>query len=218
MNNQNGPTTALRYKTYLRQVRGIYQKPVAQTSTALILTLVTVAFFGFAAIRPTLATVSQLIKEIDQKKDIDQKLAQKIGALSSVQEEFLVAKDKLSLLDTAIHAGPNQNLLLLQLEYLAYKNATTIDSLRTDPMTAFSKSQEPPSKSTDAFPSFTIVMTVSAPDQLTHRKLLEDLNRLDRVLRVEAASFSRPEDKEDNTLKMTVTLRAYYQAPTPTKP
>ena len=85
-------------------------------------------------------------------------------------------------------------------------------------MTAFSKSQEPPSKSTDAFPSFTIVMTVSAPDQLTHRKLLEDLNRLDRVLRVEAASFSRPEDKEDNTLKMTVTLRAYYQAPTPTKP
>lgn len=206
-----GGKPVLRYKTYVKQIQGLYEQPVAQTSIALILTLVTVAFFGLAAIRPTLATVSELIKEIEQKREVDEKLGQKIGALSSVQEEYFAIQDKLPLLDTAIPADRERNLLLLQMEYLTWLNNITVENMRIDPMTVYSKTPEPPEKTTDIFPSFTLVLTVAAPDELAHRTLLEDISNLDRLLRIESVSFSRPEDEEDNTVKMTTTIRAYYQ-------
>lgn len=207
-----GGKQTLRYKTYVKQIRGLYEQPITQTSVALILTLITVAFFGLAAIRPTLATVSELIKEIEQKRDVDEKLAQKIGALSSVQEEYYAIQDKLPLLETAIPIDRERNLLLLQMEYLAWINNVKIENMRIDPMTVYSKTPEPPEKTTDLFPSFNIILTVAAPDELTHRSLLEDISNLDRILRIESVSFSRPEDEEDNSVKMTVTVRAYYQS------
>ena len=45
--NQN----QLKYRSYISTVRSLYEKPIAQTSTALILTLLTIAFFGLAAIK-----------------------------------------------------------------------------------------------------------------------------------------------------------------------
>jgi len=73
------PQTGLRYKTYFKHISGIYEKPIAKVSTALILTLITITFFGFAAIRPTLATVSELIKET-VTRTIDGKVARSVAA------------------------------------------------------------------------------------------------------------------------------------------
>ena len=51
-----------------------YHRPVAQVSLELFLSVATVVFFAVFAIRPTLVTMSNLIKELEDKRQLDQQL------------------------------------------------------------------------------------------------------------------------------------------------
>ena len=62
-----------------------YNQPIAKVSLELFLSIVAVIFFAIFAIRPTLLTMSDLIKELQEKEVLNEKLSQKTAALSSVQ-------------------------------------------------------------------------------------------------------------------------------------
>ena len=51
----------------------------------------------FFSIRPTLLTMSDLIKEIQDKENLDKQLSQKIASLSTVQPLYLRLQDQISL-------------------------------------------------------------------------------------------------------------------------
>jgi hypothetical protein len=58
-----------------------YHKPVAMVSLELFLSIGAVVFFAIFAVRPTLLTMADLIKEIEDKRALDQQLQQKIASL-----------------------------------------------------------------------------------------------------------------------------------------
>ncbi len=60
-----------------------YDKPIAKVSLELFFTVAAVIVFALFAIRPTLSTMGKLIKELEDKQALNQKLAQKVAALST---------------------------------------------------------------------------------------------------------------------------------------
>lgn len=106
-----------------------YEKPVAKASIELFLSIGAVLFFAIFAIKPTLLTMSDLIKEIDDKRTLDKKLNEKIAALSTAQTEYLKLENRLSILSSAIPINSEIVLTLKIIEKLASEQKITINSL-----------------------------------------------------------------------------------------
>jgi Tfp pilus assembly protein PilO len=79
-----------------------YQKPVARVSVELVLSIIVVVFFAVFAIRPTLITMADLIKEIADKKELDQQMDLKLASLYTAQEQYEQHQANFYLLDEAI--------------------------------------------------------------------------------------------------------------------
>jgi len=97
---------ATKNQTLTTILTDFYQRPVAQVSSQLVFSIVTVIIFAVFAIRPVLLTMSDLIKEMQDKQALNQALVQKIASLSSAQAQYLNGKDQLVILDEAIPPAP----------------------------------------------------------------------------------------------------------------
>lgn len=109
-----------------------YEKPVTKVSLELVLSLVTVLLFALFALRPTLNTMSQLTKEIEDKKVIDTGLTRKLSALATAQNEYLTYRDRFDILDQSIHDSPNLETALFYLEYLVQRENISLSGLRIE--------------------------------------------------------------------------------------
>jgi Tfp pilus assembly protein PilO len=197
-----------KYKSYLSVIRGIYEKPIAQTSSALILTLVTITFFGLAAIKPTLSTVSQLIKELEEKKEIDEKLTKKLASLATVQEQYSLARQELEVFDTTIPSTQGLEDTLLQLEYLASINGTSLLNIRTSSLTTLGTPLNPTDK-TQPFPEYTITITVEGTyGQL--KFLLNQISLLKRLIVIESVAFTQSNIDGVTAVRATAQLKTFW--------
>lgn len=106
-----------------------YEKPVAKASVELFLSIGAVLFFAIFAIKPTLLTMSDLIKEIDDKRTLDQKLNEKIAALSTAQTEYLKIEPRLGILNFAIPINPDIVLTLKIIEKIASEQKIIISAI-----------------------------------------------------------------------------------------
>lgn len=193
------------YKAYAQQIQSMYQKPIAQTSSALILTLITITFFGFAAIRPTLATVSQLVGELEEKKDIEAQMDKKLKALASAQDEYLQSQNLFDVFDVAIPDDDDFTTLLLQLEYLVNKNNLDIIALRSNTVSTYNQNQTTGTFNPIEFRFSTIG---NYQDQ---QLLLKDIKQLDRILEINSISFTQPqEDLNNQAVILSLQITAYY--------
>ncbi|OGJ37552.1 MAG: hypothetical protein A2383_00845 [Candidatus Pacebacteria bacterium RIFOXYB1_FULL_39_46] len=120
-----------------------YYNPVAIVSFELFLSIGAVIFFALFAIRPTLSTMSNLIKEIEDKRKLDTQLSQKVSALNIAQENFSVLQDRLFVLDEAIPRGANMTYTLKVIEKAASDQNLTIANL-----TVLEIPPEPPADAT----------------------------------------------------------------------
>ena len=97
----------LRYRSYFLNIVGVYkQRKDLRMFLELLLTLVTVSFFAAFALRPTLLTIIELLKEIDTKEETLTKMSTKIQNLQQAQTLFLQEQSRISLLETTIPDTP----------------------------------------------------------------------------------------------------------------
>lgn len=187
------------YKSYISAVKSMYEKPITQTSTAVILTFATIAFFGFTAIRPTLGTVSKLIKELDEKQILDEKMTNKMSTLTTVDEAYTNNQELLSVFQDSIPTEKGLDLFLLELEYLSYQSPVTLTSLRVGETKVFGlETIETGSKNVegDPFPSISLNLTVQG-DRQDLVEYLDQLENLRRLVRIESVSFSNATDSPE---------------------
>ena len=200
------------YRSYYNQMRLLYQQPVAQVSTALILTLFTIAFFGFFAIRPSFVTISELVKEIEEKREIDQKMTQKINSLTSAQDEYLQFKDTLEVYNRAVPDDLELENTVALLEYLVSTSKTEIRSLSLIDVPIVG---EPSSEQTlvgDSFPSLQVRL-VADGDEASLLGLLSRLSDQQRLMLVETTTFSVPNEEDvEAEMRMSVRLRVFWNA------
>lgn len=200
------PTTDRR-KQVSQALNQFYHQPIARVSFELLVTLAAILFFAVFAIRPTLLTMSDLIKEIEDKERLEQALNLKIAALSTAQGEYLQLESRLPVLDEAIPTNPEVIDTLKILEKIASDRGLVISALNVgnlpaeaDPNTPFSEMSQQ---------SMPISLTV-AGDYPTIRQFVEDLRAARRSFVVDSVTFTTGDEQGSEVLKATMTVNAPY--------
>jgi Tfp pilus assembly protein PilO len=180
-----------------------YRKPVAQVSLELFFSVIAVIFFTIFAIQPTLVTMSDLVKELDEKREVDQQLSQKIAALSTAQTTYLQVVNQIPLLYQSLPLRPKLAESLLLIEKTASDRLLVIDNI--------SVRQVPPEVDADLSQSSSkrstlpviVSMTGSYPDISL---FLQDLTNLRRLFTIESVTFNRTDDRGNDGLNINITL------------
>lgn len=119
------------YQKYISKSRWL-SDPKKQTYLELLLTFAAICFFTLFALRPTLVTISQLLKDRESLRAVSAELDQKITALVAAQALYQEAEPKLQLLDQAMPHDQKMADFMAQLEILALESQTTLKSLIVD--------------------------------------------------------------------------------------
>jgi len=117
---------------FIDNVTGLYKKKKSRAYTGFAFTILAIAFFTFFAIKPTIITIIQLLKTLDDQRQVMATLQQKITSLKKAQDEFNLDSNRFVLLDSALPNSPQEEILAQKIEYLAQKNQITLDRLKFD--------------------------------------------------------------------------------------
>jgi len=195
-----------RYRRYYRNLRELYQRPLVRNFTFLVLSLLTVAFFGIFAIKPSLKTIGELVKEIKDKKMANQKLEQKINALSAAQREYASVQPDLPKVYSVLPRNGDFSKLAKKIEYLAENNKTLISGFRIQKAILFGQEKED-------LDSLEFSLNIVG-EYINIKKLLTELESLDRVVVIEGFSFSKKEkgrgEEVGPSLSLTLNAKGYF--------
>lgn len=127
----NPKTEYHRYQRYYTDLTHLIKKKEVVVYVELILTLAAIAIFGYFALKPTFLAISTLVKEIENKKQIDSQLQTKINALNEAQKKLSLLENR-DLVNEALPQDSGLNQLLYQLEYLVTVQGLTVRNLSLD--------------------------------------------------------------------------------------
>lgn len=190
-------------------LQDFYQQPVAKVSLELFLSIGLIIFFAVFAIRPTLVTMSNLLKEIKDKKELESQLRQKLAALSTAQQVYLNLEDQLYVLDQAL---PN--------------TAQTIDSLKVIEKTASDLNLVITSLSLNEIPVETTEAVSPDPSKLTRvdvpvnvavrgtyptiRQFVENLIQYRRTFSIDTIVFNTQQTRNSTVLEAKIVINMPY--------
>jgi Tfp pilus assembly protein PilO len=118
------------YSKYLAFMPDLRQEK-AKKFTTIVLTLTASMILGFFAINPTLSTIANLQKQIDDNKFVDQKLVEKITNLSVLQQKYSSIENDLPLIYSAIPASSEIPPLMGDIQTIAKNSNIKLDSFQT---------------------------------------------------------------------------------------
>jgi Tfp pilus assembly protein PilO len=191
-----------RYRRYFTSINNLYQKKQTKVYTGIVLSLVTIAFFGFFAIRPTLITISGLVKEIKDKRMVADQMDQKIESLTQAQINYSQIKNDLDLVNQSLPLNPDLPILVKQLEALARLSSARIESLR------FEKTNLQGEKAKEVQTvGFDLAVTGNYQNL---KNFLNSLDNLRRITKIEGFAFKTSTGEENQVLVLTLTGHAYY--------
>lgn len=186
-----------------------YHQPVARVSLELFLSIGTVIFFAVFAIRPTLLTMADLIKEIEDKRALDDKLGQKVAALNSAQNEYLSLQNRLVVLDEAIPSSPQLLTALKIIEKLASDKQLVINSISIPEIPAETPADTSNTSVKLERQMLPVTMSITGEYPVI-RQFIEDLRNSRRTFVVQSISFSINENREQRHLLASITIGIPY--------
>jgi len=198
-----------RYHHYFLSTQTLYQRRDVVVYTGIILTLITITFFSFFAIKPTVTTIAGLVKEIDSKKTIDQKLQTKINSLRQAQTNYSQISDKLVLIDQVLPQDPDLIDLIYQIEVLSQKNNVTVKSVSFGP--SYLLGQEEVKKKLSQYPAINFSLGLSG-DFESVNNFTASLENLRRSIGTQDLTVRSLEESETGTFSLNLTLQldAFY--------
>lgn len=201
-------TTKARQLQLNKMLWQFYEKPVAKVSLEVFFSIAVVIFFAVFATRPTLLTMSDLVKEIQDKEALDLKLGQKIAALSTAQAEYISLQDRLAVLDKAIPSSPHFAEAVAILEKVASDHNLAIYSV---------EAQEVPKETDGQTLSITEMTRLSRPISITVQgdyssiqAFVGDIHNLQRTMVVDSVLFYLNTQKSQAKLQATIVVSIQY--------
>lgn len=209
--------TASLYSGYLKNIQRLYEKdPIIQVSLQLILSIFTVAFFMFLAIRPTLSTIVTLTKKIEDQKTANQKLDIKITQLNRAQEFLSLQGESLSQLSSvAVPTTPEVKRLAQAIELTANLNNVYLTNLsfQATPLVGGKVSlTEEKQKAATKGEQFVLLNFAVGGEQAKIVNFLKAIEKLDRGIAITNISFAKPQSSSKINLPLVASIKAtaYY--------
>ena len=173
-----------RFRHYYRSLVPLFEKPKVAAYTMLILSFFTVAIFGSFAIRPTLATIGQLQKKIEDQKLVNERMDQKIQQLREAQAEYRSIEQDLTAIFDALPDTPQAAFLLGKLNRVLVDNNIDVTIFQISSV-VLSRPENPSSSS--GVIGFTLSGKASYEDILL---FIDFLSQTDRLLTIDSIEIS----------------------------
>lgn len=129
-----------RYKRYYTYLGPVLKSPVFRAYFTVVMSIFTVAILVAFAIRPTVATIVNLTRQIADKQVLNRRLEEKVNALSALQNDYQLIEKDLPLIFAALPADPAVSQAVILLEKTATAagiNLNKVSVIKAD----YSKSQ-----------------------------------------------------------------------------
>lgn len=203
-----------RYRRQLNKLAGLSRKEPVRTYTGLAASFFTIAFFIFFAIRPTLVTIADLLRQIEEKEVIAAKLDDKIEALNQAQRNYQLTAPRLYLLDEALPTTPEVATLIQQIEYLAWQDRLPVASFQTGSVSLKEATGKVVgSVGSSAQPiEFSLTLAEGSFEQTD--RLLKATGKLRRLLIINPLAYQASQTSEQANLKLSLKGTAFYLQPT----
>ena len=208
----------LRYKSYFLNVAGQYrQRADIKVYLEILLSLATVTIFSVFALRPTLLTIAELIKEIETKNDVISVIDSKIQDLSKAQLLSDQQRANLSLLHIAIPQKPSPDIFMRQVEVLSQKYQTSLTGFTIGEALilgeSVSKTSEtgrstdtPKPESTSEKLTFSIQTKVDIDNFTNSADFLNDIEISRRPIQINSFNFNSVEDAQEGGKDVIFTI------------
>lgn len=180
-----------------------------------ILSLVTISFFGVFALRPTFLTISTLLKEINTKKETITKMNTKIKNLQTAQQILSEESLRIPILELSVPTFPQPQIFVHQIEGIAAGANVSVLGIRVDETSLKGdvpiKSQTV--KSDSKFPANIGSMGFSVSTSGSFQNLssfLKNLENLRSPIKVDLLGINLSKREEGNILTLVVSGKVPY--------
>ncbi len=166
-----------------------------QGITTIILTLVAISFFGLFAISPTLSTISQLQKEIEDNIFIYDRMEKKISDLSLLQKKYADLQNDLPTIYSAIPKLPEAALLLAQIQDVASQTDVSVSRLQSEQIELVNAQPTTNTALPDnkQYSSYNFAITVVGTPTAISNFIISLVN-FDRIVIIDRAAINRKTD------------------------
>jgi hypothetical protein len=210
----------IRYRSlFSNLVSGYKTRADLKVYLEVMLSLVTISVFTIFALRPTVITIAQLLKDIDAKKTVLAQMNAKIESLARAQSVYEAERSRITLLDNAVPKASKADVFARQIEGLigAHKvdvisfNQTKGVIVGTEVVSAAPLTTIPEGASASTF-SLSVSTGVDNYEALS--TLLSDLEKLRMAQILENVKVSKGKEKEEQKLILFVQGELPYLLPT----
>lgn len=190
-------------KLFLALVPTFKEKRV-QRFTTLSLTLITIAFFGLFAINPTLGTISDLQKQLDDSQFVHNALQTKIANLTSLQTQYVQIEPLLNPVYTAVPTTPGIDSFTGQIHQLAQEDNLLLNRTQTFPIDL-----SPATTAKAKYLAYAFLIEAQG-DLPTLQKYMNQLGTFNRLLTFDTINYTRV-GKLDATFRATFRGSTYFK-------
>lgn len=175
-----------------------------QQATSLALTFITIAFFGLFAINPTLGTITDLQKQLDDSTFVNNALTQKIANLTSLQSQYAQVQPLLDPVFVAVPANSGIDTFVGQIHQLALSTGIQLNRVETLPLDISATAL-----TTARYLSF--AFTIEAQGDLPSlQKYMVQLASFDRLISFDTVTYTRV-GLIDTTFRATYRGSVYFK-------
>jgi Tfp pilus assembly protein PilO len=194
------------YSKYLAFMPDLKQERTKKFTT-IVLTLVASIILGLFAVNPTLSTIANLQKQIDDNMFVNQKLQQKISNLSALQQKYTNVQNDLPVITDAIPTSAQMPLLVAQIQTIAKDTNLKLDSFQT-----FEVNLSKEKITNKNYSSFDFGLSAGGTyQQITD--FLDNLVNFQRIITITNISISKPNGINNNsdTLQLNIKGTAFFK-------
>lgn len=191
-----------------------YQKPVARVSIELILSVLVVIFFALFAIRPTLITMAELVKEIEDKRELSKQMNLKLASLATAQEQYRLYQSQFYLLEEAIPRRLDLVKSLKKIEKLAGEGQLVIEMMSLSEIPIVIEEESLTNDFKDYQREFVKINVEVIGSYLQIREFVEKIMNIRQVIIVDQVVVERITESDNLSALLSVSLPYYVLSST----
>lgn len=181
------------------------QNEKTKSFTTVVLTLIAIIFFSLFAISPTISTIVDLQKQLQDNQFIEKQLTEKISNLISLQQDYAQIQDNIPVIIDTIPESPSIPLLFGQIQAIIEKTGVTIIRIQSFPV-EISNNISP----VNSYSSFSFVIDASGSYKIVN-DLLSSLKNLNRIITIDGIVISKDSSSSSDDIKVNIKAKAYFK-------
>jgi Tfp pilus assembly protein PilO len=118
-----------RYRRYYMAMGPVLKNPIIRAYLSVSASFLTTAIFLAFAIRPTIATIAGLVREIDDKRKLSDRLDAKINSLAILQSDYRSVESEIPGVEAALPPDPALGQAVIWAEKVLASTGISADTL-----------------------------------------------------------------------------------------